>query len=94
MKVMVTGKIIDGEIIIGNGPKLYATEINAKEASTGRMANWAGPYVRSISPQVAQDWCDKNIGYLKVIPDNLVEMGSVGSDGKGKPIWNFEYENN
>lgn len=48
--------------------KTYLTEVRAICPKTGELLSWAGARVPGISPQDAQNYCDKNgLGYCKVI---------------------------
>lgn len=46
---------------------LYATEIKAINPHTNELRLWAGPNVKGVSFQDAQNYCDDNIGYCKVV---------------------------
>ncbi len=54
--------------------KLWVTEIQALEGCTGEMKKWAGEHVQAPTYELAQQWCDKNKGYLKVVGELVEEI--------------------
>ena len=34
---------------------------------TGEIESWLGDYIEAPTMELAQEWCDKNKGYLKVV---------------------------
>lgn len=70
----------------------WVTEIRAIEASTGEMKTWGGDYVEAPTWELAQEWCDRNKGYLKVIGKLVAEIPC--KDGTHEPDWNnmIDYE--
>ena len=58
---------------------LYATEIKALNPHTGNLTVYAGPQVKGISFDDAQNYCDNNIGYCKVVGLLIAEI-SIEND--------------
>lgn len=56
----------------------WVTEIRALNSKTGKMSTWEGEKVQAISFEAAQEWCDKNRGYLKVIGRAIADIGLDG----------------
>lgn len=54
--------------------RLWVTEICALEAKSGQMKTWGGQNVEAPTMLLAQEWCDKNAGYLKVIGELVAEI--------------------
>lgn len=54
--------------------KIWCTEIQALKASTGEMKTWCGEHVQAPTMALAQQWCDDNRGYLKVIGELVAEI--------------------
>lgn len=54
--------------------KKWATEIKALDAKTGEMKTWCGDNVDAPTWELAQEWCDKNKGYLKVVGELIAEI--------------------
>jgi hypothetical protein len=54
--------------------KTWVTEIMALEAKTGEMKKWCGDEVQAPTYELAQQWCDNNKGYLKVIGELVAEI--------------------
>lgn len=54
--------------------KTWVTEIMALEAKTGEMKKWCGDEVQAPTYELAQQWCDNNKGYLKVIGELVTEI--------------------
>jgi hypothetical protein len=54
--------------------KIWVTEIRAKDARTGEMKTWCGDNVEAPTLELAQEWCDNNKGYLKVIGELVAEI--------------------
>jgi hypothetical protein len=52
----------------------WVTEFRAFEASTGLMKTWAGENISAPTAELAQQWCDKNAGHLKVIGELIAEI--------------------
>ena len=78
------------------GQKWYVTEIRAIHPVRNEMAVFEGPYVPGISPKDAQDYCNDNIGYCKVLGVLVCEIPTK-EDGI-TPDWereiNFDNQNN
>lgn len=45
----------------------WVTEIKAICPRSGELLTWGGPYVEALTKDEAQQWCNENMGYLKVI---------------------------
>lgn len=58
---------------------LYVTEIKAINPNTNELTLWEGPRVKGISLQDAQNYCDNNIGYCKVVGLLVTEISSDGN---------------
>lgn len=72
--------------------KIWLTEIKALEARTGKkMATWAGENVEAPTFELAQQWCDKNKGYLKVVGELVAEVPF--ENGKADFSKMVDYEN-
>lgn len=54
--------------------RLFCTEIRAQRASDGEMRTYAGPNIPAPTEELAQQWCDENQGYLKVIGELIAEI--------------------
>lgn len=54
--------------------KLWCTEIKALEAATGEMRTWCGDNIEAPTWELAQEWCDNNKGYLKVVGELVAEI--------------------
>ena len=54
--------------------KTWVTEIMALEAKTDEMKKWCGDEVQAPTYELAQQWCDNNKGYLKVIGELVAEI--------------------
>lgn len=54
--------------------KIWVTEIKALEGRTGEMKTWCGENVEAPTCELAQQWCDENKGYLKVIGELVAEI--------------------
>jgi hypothetical protein len=46
---------------------IFLTEIRAYKAGTDEIRKYAGDRVEAPSRELAQEWCDENKPYLKVI---------------------------
>lgn len=55
---------------------LYVTEIKAINPHTNELRLWEGPHVKGISFEDAQNYCDNNIGYCKVVGLLVAEISS------------------
>jgi len=73
--------------------KLWCTEIKALEAKTGEMKTWGGEHVQAPTWELAQQWCDENRGYLKVIGELVAEIPC--KEGSYEPDFDkiVDYEN-
>jgi len=58
--------------------KLWATEIKALHPTTGKMKTWCGDEVAAPTYELAQQWCNENKGYLKVIGELIAEIPLKG----------------
>jgi hypothetical protein len=58
--------------------KKYVTQIQATETKTGQLKLYEGQLVNGISFQDAQEWCDNNAPYLKVIGEYIGEVDEKG----------------
>jgi hypothetical protein len=54
--------------------KLWATELKALDSQTGEMKTWAGEHIKALTWKLAQQWCNENKGYLKVIGELIAEI--------------------
>lgn len=54
--------------------KWFVTEIKALHPITGEMKIWGGPNVQGISAEQAQQWCNENLGYCKVVGELIAEI--------------------
>jgi len=66
---------------------IWATEIKAICPHSGELLTWGGPQIEAFTMADAQQWCDENMGYLKVIgrltmtiPANKDEDGNITPD--------------
>jgi hypothetical protein len=60
-------EFIDGELVIGQGSRIYVTDFQAIEAKTGAMKRYAGPWVRSQTEGMARAWCEARFPWLNVL---------------------------
>ena len=58
------------------GQSWYGTEITALQPITGELRRYGGPHVPGISVEDAQEYCNRNIGYCKVIGQLIAEIGT------------------
>lgn len=63
----------------------WCTKIQALEAATGEMKTWDGGYVEAPTMELAQQWCDQNKGYLKVVGELIAEIPC--KKGTYEPDW-------
>ena len=70
--------------------KTWATEITALCVATGELEIFVGEPVSAHTKAEAQDWCDKNAGYLRVIGRHVV---NIDTDDNGKIIKIYRDEN-
>lgn len=72
--------------------KQWVTEIRAIKTATGEMKTFAGENVYAPTAELAQQWCDENRGYLKVIGELVAEIPCKA--GTYKPDWEnqIDYE--
>lgn len=54
--------------------KFWVTEINALDAQTDEMKTWGGPLIQAPTMELAQQWCNENRGYLKVVGELVAEI--------------------
>lgn len=54
--------------------KIWLTEIKALDPLTDEMKTWGGDNVAAPTFQMAQQWCNENKGYLKVIGEFIAEI--------------------
>lgn len=73
--------------------KIWCTEIKALDPHTGELTTWCGENVTAPSWELAQEWCDNNKGYLKVIGELVAEIPC--KKGSYEPDWDnmTDYEN-
>lgn len=73
--------------------KIWITEIKAIDPQSGELKTWGGDNVIALSHEDAQQWCNDNKGYLKVIGELIAEIpckdGSLEPDFKNMT----EYDN-
>lgn len=73
--------------------KIWLTEFKAPDARTGVIKTWCGENVEAPTSDLAQEWCYKNRGYLKVIGELVAEIPC--KEGTYEPDFNkmIDYEN-
>jgi len=54
--------------------KTWLTEIKALNPHTKEMKTWDGGNIEALTFEKAQQWCDENKGYLKVIGELVAEI--------------------
>ena len=54
--------------------KKWCTEIKALDATSGEMKTWFGDEIEAPSYELAQEWCNNNKAYLKVIGELIAEI--------------------
>lgn len=54
--------------------KIWLTEIKALDPFTNEMKTWGGDNVEAPTFKMAQQWCNENKGYLKVIGELIAEI--------------------
>ncbi|WPV66299.1 hypothetical protein [Chitinophaga sp. LS1] len=52
----------------------WVTKIEAIDPNDGMLKSWAGPYVDAPNKRLAQEWCNTNQGYLKVVGELVSEI--------------------
>jgi len=67
---------------------IWATEIKALCPHSGELLTWGGPQIEALTKSDAQQWCDENMGYLKVIGRlTLMVPNKKDEDGNHYPDW-------
>jgi hypothetical protein len=59
---------------------LYTTEIKAICPITGDLKFWAGPNVKAINFEDAENYCRKHLGYCKVTGLLIMEIPCNGDE--------------
>jgi len=54
--------------------KIWITEIKALDPASGEMKTYGGDNIEAPTFQMAQNWCNENKGYLKVIGELIAEI--------------------
>lgn len=54
--------------------KIWVTEIKALDANSGEIKTWCGDNVEAPTWELAQEWCDVNKGYLRVVGELVAEI--------------------
>lgn len=66
----------------------YVTELMALNPSTGVLTKWQGPFVQAPNWSLAEEWCQENAAYLKIVGklDSIIpcEKNSINPDWNGK----------
>ena len=73
-----------------NNPHLFvwSTEIKALCPYSGELLTWGGPQIEALTMAEAQQWCDENLGYLKVIGRlTMTVPGKRDEEGNHYPDW-------
>lgn len=65
--------------------KTWVTELYALDHNTGDFKKWVGDNIKAPTWQLAQQWCDNNKGYLKVIGELIAEIPC--KEGTIEPNW-------
>jgi hypothetical protein len=73
--------------------KKWGTELKAIEANTGILKLYVGPNIDAPTKELAQQWCDQNQPYLKVIDELVAEIPC--KEGTHEPDFSkmVDYEN-
>ena len=73
--------------------KIWTSELKAFDANTGEMKTWVGDHIKAPTWELAQQWCDNNKGYLKVVGELIAEIPC--KHGTIEPDWDkmTDYEN-
>ncbi len=67
---------------------IWATEIKALCPHRGELLTWGGPQIEALTKDEAQQWCDENMGYLRVIGRLTMTVPSKqDEDGNHYPDW-------
>ena len=67
---------------------IWATEIKALCPYTEELLTWGGPQIEALTHADAQQWCDENMGYLKVVGRLTMKVPTkIDEDGKHSPDW-------
>lgn len=84
------------EFQLSQGQKWYVTEIKAMHPVRKELATFGGPNVPGISVEDAQNFCNENIGYCKVLGELVAEIPCI--KGTYEPDWsgqiNYDVQNN
>ena len=72
---------------------IWLTEIKAIHPHTGDMLTWGGDNIEAPTWKLAQQWCDENRGYLKVVGQLVSEIPC--KEGTFEADWDnmTDYEN-
>lgn len=54
--------------------KLFVTEFRAQRAIDGEIRTYGGPNVQALTQSRAQQWCDENMPWLKVLGELIAEI--------------------
>jgi len=66
----------------------WVTEIKALCPHSGELLIWGGPRIEALTKVDAQQWCDENMGYLKVIGRLTMTIPTKkDEDGNDIPDW-------
>ena len=69
--------------------KLFSTQLRAIKATTGDLKTFYGPSILADSLEAAQEYCNKNLGYLVVTG----EVNSKRAKKNGVIRANVNYDN-
>jgi len=73
--------------------KLWVTEFRAVRISDGEIITYGGENVTALTYSMAQEWCDENKPWLKVLGELVAEIPC--KEGTYEPDWSkmTDYEN-
>jgi hypothetical protein len=85
---------LDGQLVLGEGSIVYVTETNAIDYTDGLMKKWGGPFIRGVTPSMAQEWVDRNLGgYLEIVGELKGSVPNETNGMEGLKLYNRHQDN-
>lgn len=54
--------------------KEWTTSLQAIDPINGKLYTWCGPNIKADTEELAQKWCEENMGYLTVVGEFIEEI--------------------